>query len=242
MSGYPYPIMQRDFPDRIALIPKPETMSPSSDRSLSVSPGYIGSVPASILPSGVEKWAGVQVRPLRRGPTELEDLLHARDDAGRAAAWKSFLDGYEPTILHTLRQIGEDPRDLKDRHASVLEQLTSDNFRRLRQYSSDARSSFTTWLCVCVRRMGTVHENRRNGQGQSLVDGLAKFISAPDRQALEAALRDLPSRDRLLLKLRFEFCLSARRISTLMSFPTQAHVKRRCDALCEALAARQGDS
>jgi DNA-directed RNA polymerase specialized sigma24 family protein len=90
--------------------------------------------------------------------------------------------------------------------------------------------------------MGTEHENRPNGQWQSLVDRLAKHISAPDRQVLEAGLRDLPSRDRLLLKLRFEFGLSARRISTLMSFPTQAHVERRCDALCETLAAGQRDA
>jgi len=215
-------------------------MSPSSDRSLSVSPGYIGSVPGSILPSVLEKLTGLQDRSLRLGPPALEDLLHARDDAGRAAAWKSFLESYEPTILHTLRQIGGDPHDVKDRYASVIEQLTTDSFRRLRQYSSDVRSSFSTWLCVLVHRLATEHGNRRNGQGQSLVDRLAKFISAWDRQALEAALRDLPSRDRLLLKLCFEFGLPARRISTLMSFSTQAHVKRRCDALCEALAARQG--
>lgn len=217
-------------------------MSSSSARSLSVGPGYIGSVPVSILPSGLEKRAGVEVRPLPPGPPELADLLNARDEAGRAAAWKSFLERHEPTVLHSLRRSGGDPRGLEDRYASVLEQLASDNFQRLREYSSDARSSFATWLCVLVRRMGTEHENGRNGRGQSLVDRLAEFVSAPDRQALEAALRDLPSRDRLLLKLRFELGLSARRISTLMRFPTQAHVKRRCNTLCEALATRQGDS
>jgi DNA-directed RNA polymerase specialized sigma24 family protein len=176
-------------PCTITPVPKPEPMSASSDRSLCIVSGYIESVPASIFPSGLEKRAGVRVRPLTAGPPELEDLLQGRDDAGRAAAWKSFLEKYEPTILHTLRQIGEDPRDLKDRYASVLEQLAKDNFRCLREYSSDAQSSFTTWLCVVVHRMGTKHENRRNGQARSLVDLVAEHINARDRQALEGALR-----------------------------------------------------
>lgn len=214
-------------------------MSTSSDRSISAGAGYIGSVLTRNFPPSLERRTGDRVPLLNTGPPELEDLLRARSDAGRAVAWKSFLKRHEPTILHTLRRIGSGPRDFQHRYASVLEQLTSDNFRRLREYSSSDRSSFTTWLCVVVHRSGMEHENRRNGRGRALVDLLAEHLSAPDRQALDAALHDLPSRDRLLLKLRFELGLSARRISTLMGFPTRAHVKRRCDALCEVLRARQ---
>ncbi|MFQ6045873.1 MAG: RNA polymerase sigma factor [Gemmatimonadales bacterium] len=51
------------------------------------------------------------------------------------------------------------------------------------------------------------------------------------RSALEAALRDLVPRDRLLLTLRFEDSLSAREIAEVMDYPTQFHVYRRLKAL-----------
>ena len=57
------------------------------------------------------------------------------------------------------------------------------------------------------------------------------------RSALETALAVLAPRDRLLLKLRFELDLSARRIADLMAFPTPFHVYRRCNRLCERLRA-----
>lgn len=47
------------------------------------------------------------------------------------------------------------------------------------------------------------------------------------RQALGNALAQLPAKDRILLKLRFEDDASAREIATMMSFPSQFHVYRR---------------
>jgi DNA-directed RNA polymerase specialized sigma24 family protein len=170
------------------------------------------------------------------GCPELDNLLHARNPRGQEEAWTVFCETYESTILHALRRLEDGARETKDRYASVLEQLASENFRRLREYPSQSRSGFATWLCVVVRRIVMEAEDRRNGQGTTLVDLLAEHLGVPDREVLDAAFRDLPSRDRLLLKLRFEFGLSARRISTVMSFPTPAHVRGRCDALCEALS------
>ena len=47
------------------------------------------------------------------------------------------------------------------------------------------------------------------------------------RQGLEKTVDALDARDRLLLKLRYEFDLSAREIADLMAYPSPFHVYRR---------------
>ena len=72
---------------------------------------------------------------------------------------------------------------------------------------------------------------------------------SPERQlrmkelerALQHALAELPERDRLLLRFRFEKNLSAPRIARLMEFPTPFHVYRRLDAVLQQLRASLED-
>ncbi|HUE95412.1 MAG TPA: sigma-70 family RNA polymerase sigma factor [Longimicrobiaceae bacterium] len=59
--------------------------------------------------------------------------------------------------------------------------------------------------------------------------------SADLQRALTTALDRLESRDRLLLRLRFELDLPARRVAQLLDLPTPFHVYRRCNRLCDAL-------
>jgi RNA polymerase sigma factor (sigma-70 family) len=56
-------------------------------------------------------------------------------------------------------------------------------------------------------------------------------------RALTGALNDLEPRDRLLLKLRFEYALSAREISQVMRFATPFHVYRHLNRLLGLLRA-----
>lgn len=55
------------------------------------------------------------------------------------------------------------------------------------------------------------------------------------RQALRAALSELDTRDRLLLRFRFDEGCSASEIARLMSFPTVFHVYRRITAILAVL-------
>lgn len=58
--------------------------------------------------------------------------------------------------------------------------------------------------------------------------GAAETLEVEERRAaLERALGELPPRDRLLLKLRFEDDLSVREIADVMGFPSVFHVYRR---------------
>lgn len=54
-------------------------------------------------------------------------------------------------------------------------------------------------------------------------------------RVLTAALDHLDARDRLMLRLRFELGLPARKVAELMGFPTPFHVYRRCNRVCGAL-------
>jgi RNA polymerase sigma factor (sigma-70 family) len=49
-------------------------------------------------------------------------------------------------------------------YAYVLERLREDDYRRLRGYLHDGRSTFSTWLAVVARRMCVDHYRRRYGR------------------------------------------------------------------------------
>jgi RNA polymerase sigma factor (sigma-70 family) len=74
----------------------------------------------------------------------------------------------------------------------------------------------------------------------STADPHAELLSRDQSAALDATLRALPPRDRLLLALRFEEDLSAREIGQVMGFPTPFHVYRRLNALLASLRASLG--
>ena len=75
---------------------------------------------------------------------------------------------------------------------------------------------------------------------RSATDPHAELLGREQSAALEAALRTLAPRDRLLLALRFEEDLSAREIGQVMGFATPFHVYRRLNALLAALRVSLG--
>jgi RNA polymerase sigma-B factor len=58
-------------------------------------------------------------------------------------------------------------------------------------------------------------------------DPASNVIQVELREALERVMSILPTRDRLLLALRFEHEVSVREIADVMGFPSQFHVYRR---------------
>ena len=87
------------------------------------------------------------------------------DDCPSAdAAWTEFLTAHHKLILYVARSLGGDHDAVMDRYACILEQLRADNFRRLRAYSADGRSEFSTWLVVVAQRICLDHERARYGR------------------------------------------------------------------------------
>ena len=195
-------------------------------------------------------------------PPELSSLLHADDSTARQAAWQRFVATYSRLLLHTARALHSDYDAAMDGYAYLLEQLQRDDFGRLRAYTPEARSKFTTWLVVVARRICVDRLREKYGRSgetravrRRLVDLLTDELDPhttadpsprnPESElrtreltrALTGAVSCLEPRDRLLLKLRFEDELSAREIGQLLHFPTPFHVYRRLNGILAELKA-----
>lgn len=194
-------------------------------------------------------------------PSELADLLSAADEATATLAWDRFLESYGDLILRTARSVNRDHDAAMDAYTHVLERLHTDDFARLRRFSGGDSDNLARWLVVVSRRMCLDLHRQRYGRPREhtpererlarkrLVDELwekRKPVDLPDprtqspemdlRQrelgaALAEALSDLEPRDQLLLALRFDNQLSARRIAELLDFPSPFHVYRRLNGL-----------
>ncbi len=205
-------------------------------------------------------------------PQELAQLLNASDSPTRDAAWEAFLTTHSRLLVHTARSLNHDHDAAMDGYAYVLEALRENDCRRLRAYSADGRSKFSTWLVVVARRLCLDFHRHRYGRTRdtgadareeraarrrlvdlvaedldsspaspaSSSDPHAELLGREQSAALDATLRALPPRDRLLLALRFEEGLSAREIGHLMGFATPFHVYRRLNALLASLRSSLG--
>jgi len=96
-------------------------------------------------------------------PPELAAVLDAdRDSADEA--WRVFLSKFSPLVLHAARSASNGYDDAMDSYAYVLERFRENDFRRLRGYSVDPRSKFTTWLVLVARRLCIDRQRQRYGR------------------------------------------------------------------------------
>jgi len=104
-------------------------------------------------------------------PYELTHLLDHLEPSARDEAWTAFVQANSKLILHVARSLGGDHDDAMDRYAWVLEQFRRDDFHRLRAYTADGRSKFTTWLVVVVRRLCLDHRREKYGRARGDDEG-----------------------------------------------------------------------
>ncbi|HEY9384698.1 MAG TPA: sigma-70 family RNA polymerase sigma factor [Gemmatimonadales bacterium] len=97
-------------------------------------------------------------------PAALGRLLLATDPATRAECWTEFVALHSRLLLHVARAGGGHHDRVMDRYAFILEQLQSDDYRRLRSYAADRRSEFSTWLVVVAQRLCLDHQRSRYGR------------------------------------------------------------------------------
>jgi RNA polymerase sigma factor (sigma-70 family) len=201
-------------------------------------------------------------------PPRLAELLSASDEAAATSAWHDFLSSYGDLILRTARAVNRDHDAAMDAYTHVLERFRADDFARLRKFSGGDRDNLSRWLIVVSRRMCLDLHRQRYGRTREhtpererlarkrLVDELwekRKPADLPDprvdnpemelrRAQLGTALRDtlddLAPEEQLLLALRFDNQLSARRIAEILDFPSPFHVYRRLNGLLARLRQR----
>jgi RNA polymerase sigma factor (sigma-70 family) len=118
-------------------------------------------------------------------PGELASLLASSDDLAREKAWRVFLDTFSPLILHAARSASTGYDDGMDAYAAALDALRADDCRKLRGYSADPRSKFSTWLVVVVRRICIDAQRERFGRASAKekTDGISDERAARRRLA-----------------------------------------------------------
>jgi RNA polymerase sigma factor (sigma-70 family) len=200
-------------------------------------------------------------------PTALQSLLTPRDDVVRQRAWAEFLAGFSDVLLRVARIMGGDDDAVMDRYAFILDALSRDDYRRLRSYVNDGKTSFETWLAVVARRLCMDEYRARYGRVQSESDvtaerraarrslsdligselGLDELIAHADarpdaqleqkewRSTLEAALGQLETEDRVILRLRFEDDVSVPEIARLLRLGSPFALYRRLKRILETL-------
>jgi RNA polymerase sigma factor (sigma-70 family) len=85
-------------------------------------------------------------------PQELTRLLNAAA-AERDRAWESFVATHHRLLLHVARAFVKEQDAAMDAFTWILDHLRADEFHRLRGFTADGRSEFTTWLVVVARRL-----------------------------------------------------------------------------------------
>jgi RNA polymerase sigma factor (sigma-70 family) len=95
-------------------------------------------------------------------PATLKNLL--ADDSPSDDAWDAFAKEFTRLLIHVARSTSTDHDEAMDAYASLLEKFREDRCRRLRAYSLDPRSKFTTWLVVVSRRICLDHYRVRFGR------------------------------------------------------------------------------
>lgn len=206
--------------------------------------------------------------PVTALPRSLDRLLfaHATLDADALdAAWRAFVADHTRLLLHVARSLTSNHDDAMDAYAFMIEQLRSDDFRRLRDFAADPRSKLSTWLVVVARRLCLDLYRRRYGRLggadsrtqravrrrlQDLVGEDFDVREVPAAHggsaelalrrselsvALEQVLSTLDPQDRLVLRLRFDGDLTAQEIAKLLGAPSAFHVYRRINALLATL-------
>jgi RNA polymerase sigma factor (sigma-70 family) len=100
-------------------------------------------------------------------PPELSRLLSAREGSEQEEAWGKFVTAHSGLLLHTCRTVVRDRDAAMDGYAHVIEALREDCYRRLRAYTPQVSTRFTTWLVVVTRRLLLDDVRHRYGRPRS---------------------------------------------------------------------------
>lgn len=122
-------------------------------------------------------------------PTDpfIASMLSALSSAERQSAWCAFLDRYSSLIYHVVRSFDRDPDRSGNSFLFICEQLSANDFRRLRKFDLAGRASFSTWLCAVVRNLCL--DWHRKEHGRHRVFGSVARRSTLDQLLFEMVFR-----------------------------------------------------
>jgi RNA polymerase sigma factor (sigma-70 family) len=195
----------------------------------------------------------------------LEGLFAPANERAREQAWADFLAERSDVLLRVARLMGGDEDAVMNRYAFILDALSRDDYRRLRAFAGKSSFDtwlvvVARRLCLDEYRQrygraqsdGEAPAARRAARRQlrDLVGGelgldelLASADAPPDvaveqaewRSTLEAALANLDTQDRVILRLRFEDDVSVPEIARLLRLGSPFALYRRIDRILAGL-------
>ncbi len=122
-----------------------------------------------------------------RLPLEVQSLLYADLQADRESAWESFLASHSRLMLFVARSVTRDGDEALDAYTWTLERLREADYRRLRGFSDDSGTLFSTWLVVVVRRLCLDFLRHKRGRRPKAAIG----TPVSERSQLRRRLADL---------------------------------------------------
>lgn len=145
------------------------------------------------------QWTPAAERPRPRSTTRVVDelgvlppvlatLLDASDGEAREERWAAFVERYTPLLLHTVRRFARSYDETMDRYTHLLEQLSRDDFRRLRAFAALGPGRFTTWLVVVAHRLLVDYHRQLYGRPRSPQDERGQTSDPSLRRRQLAAL------------------------------------------------------
>lgn len=117
----------------------------------------------------------------------MASMLSALSSRERQAAWYAFLERYSGLIYHVARSFDRDPDRSGNCFLFVCEQLSNNDFRRLRKFDLGGRASFSTWLCAVVRNLCL--DWHRKEYGRHRLFGSVARRNATDQLLFEVVFR-----------------------------------------------------
>ncbi len=117
----------------------------------------------------------------------LASILSAISLADRQSAWSEFLERYSGLIYHVVLSFDRDADRSGNCYLFVCEQLSANDFRRLRKFEAGGAASFSTWLCAVARNLCL--DWHRKEHGRYRVFGSIARRSAADQMLFELVFR-----------------------------------------------------
>ncbi len=117
----------------------------------------------------------------------LASLVSAAAPEERQSAWSEFLDRYSGLIYHVVLTFDRDPDRSGNCYLFVCEQLSANDFRRLRKFNLAGAASFSTWLCAVVRNLCLDWHRKEHGRYRVFRSVARK--SAADQTLFELVFR-----------------------------------------------------
>lgn len=96
--------------------------------------------------------------------SRIAELLGGLGSREPQPAWNSFLESYSGLISQVVRKFGRDDDESADSFLYVCEQLSRNQFHRLRRFNLDGPASFPTWLRSVVRNLCIDWHRQRFGR------------------------------------------------------------------------------